>query len=398
MATFSPDGYMTTMILSVVPTFAEMYRSTLDPLGKLEFPFDPLRALHTHDDSELRWPEFPYKQVLIDRVRAKAGSNGDGTITLEAAAGALLVAIGQETGALFELMQHRPRGGGELDSDISSRHQPSGLGVLERRFTDEREAFYTAKRTYLLEQKQKVQDELDSIETRKHKEQELEARNAWRQRQIVKRFADGSKYDGDGVHASDVLIPHGHGTLWVPQKKQFMAEAISDIKRVPRYIGSWMDGFMHGNGTYYWDNGDSWTGHFIRDDMEGKGVFVTDHLGRSSAGDDTERDGAEALTGSVRYYSASQHVCWAHELVRGCRIMVFGNRHYGRPLETVIKRYNVDLEAETEFVLVSYDAVRDAHLVRKCGTEDSKWLSLHNVNFRVVPGKSVARLESDRFQ
>ncbi|TYZ66966.1 hypothetical protein PybrP1_001776 [[Pythium] brassicae (nom. inval.)] len=375
-----------------------MYRSTLDPVGKLEFSFDPLRALHAREDSELRWPEFPYKQVLIDRVRTKASSKGDCTITVEAAAGALLMALGQETGALFEIAQHRPREGDEVDGDGGSRHSASGLGFLERRFTDEREAFYAAKRAHLLEQKQQVQSKLDSIEVRKREEQEREARDAWRQRQIVKRFADGSKYDGDGMRVNDVLVPHGYGTLWVPQKKQFMAEAIGDIKRVPRYIGSWMDGFMHGEGTYYWDNGDSWTGHFIRDEMEGKGAYMLNHFGRGGAGDETGRDDAEALTQPVRYYSASQHVCWAHELVRGCRIIVLSHRHYGHPLETVIKRGNADQEAETEFVLVSYDAARDAHLVRKCGTEDSKWLALHSVNFRVLPGKPVGRLESDAFQ
>lgn len=390
-----------------------MYQSPLDPRGKLAFPYDPLRALHAREDSELRWPEFPYKQVLIDRVRSKAGANGGRKISVEAAAGALLIALGQETTALFEIEQHRPRDqdekvgtssegcdDGDHDYDCNaSRLEASEIGVLEQRFADERSAFYAAKRAYLLEQKQKVQGKLDSIETRRREEQEQEALEAWKRRQIVKRFADGSKYDGDGVRVSNVLVPHGHGTLWVPQKKQFVAESIGDIKRVPRYVGTWMDGLMHGEGTYYWDNGDSWTGHFLRDEMEGKGVYTFDHhQSHNSAGDETGRDVAGSLNQSVRYYSASQHVCWGHELVRGCRIMIFGNRHYGRPLETVIKRNNVGLENETEFVIVSFDAARDTHLVRKCGTEDTKWVSLHSVNFRVLPGKPVARLESDCIQ
>lgn len=369
-----------------------MYQSALDPLGKLAFPFDPLRALHAREDSELQWPEFPYKQVLIDRVRTKATAAGDGaqTLSVEAAAGALLMALGQETGALSEVEQHRLR---DHDDEAAAS---SGWRQLEERFTDERAAFQVAKRAYLQQQKQKVQRQLASIDAKKRAGEEQEAHEAWRQRQIVKRYEDGSKYGGDGMHESNVLVPHGHGTLWVPQKKQFVA--VGDIKRVPRYIGAWMDGFMHGQGTYFWDSGDSWTGHFLRDEMEGKGVYTFKDGKHHDGG---KEDDGEQLTGrtepnqSMRYYSASQHVCWGHELVHGCHLMLFGNRHYGHALAAVIKRRDVDLEQETEVVLVSYNAVNDTHLVRKCGTEDTRWLSLHNTNFRVLPGKPIARLEND---
>lgn len=374
-----------------------MYQSPLDPLGKLAFPFDPLRALHTRDDSELRWPEYPYKQVLIDRVRRKAAG---GKISAEAAAGALLMAQGQETDALFEIEQHRLREGGSEeehgDTDDTGRWR-----VFERRFADERSAFQLAKRAFLQREKQKVQSKLDSIDRRKREEQEQEAHDAWQRRQIVKRYDDGSKYDGDGVCVNNVSIPHGQGTLRVPEKKFSMGETISDIKRVPKYIGAWMDGFMHGQGTYFWSNGDSWTGNFMRDEMQGKGVYALNRHDHSAGGDgsDTTRsmDTHRSLRTAqrIRYYDTSQHVCWGDDLVHGCRIMLFGNRQYGTPLASVIKRNNVDLEAETEYVVVTYDAHTDKHLVRKCDTEDTTWVSLHNMSFRVVAGRPIARLEND---
>lgn len=364
-------------------------------MGKLAFPFDPLRALHAREDSELRWPEFPYKQVLIDRVRSKASSKTQ-KLSVEAAAGALLMALGQETGALFEVEQHHPRDNDDSNED-NDGHM-SDWRQLESRFTDERAAFEVAKRAYLQQQKQKVQRQLASIDVRRRDEEQREAREAWRQRQIVKRYEDGSKYDGDGVRESNVLVPHGHGTLWVPQKKQFMAESsVGDIKRVLRYVGAWMDGLMHGQGTYFWDSGDSWTGAFMRDEMEGKGLYTfKDSASHETDGDceQTDRRRCEK-TQSVRYYSASQHVCWGHELVRGCRLMLVGNRHYGHALASVIKRSNVDLEHETEVVIVSHNVINDTHLVRKSETEDATWLSLHNTSFRVLPGKPVTRLENN---
>ncbi|GAB9471694.1 hypothetical protein Gpo141_00008896 [Globisporangium polare] len=375
-----------------------MYQSALDPLGKLTFPFDPLRALHAREDSELQWPEFPYKQVLIDRVRSKsatAGGSGSTTqkLSVEAAAGALLMALGQETGAHFEVEQHRLRDHDD-DNEYRDATSASGWRQLESRFTVERAAFQAAKRAYLQQQKQKVHSQLASIDARKRADEEQEAHEAWRQRQIVKRYEDGSKYDGDGMRVSNVFVPHGHGTLWVPQKKQFVA--VGDIKRVPQYVGAWMDGFMHGQGTYFWDSRDSWTGSFLRDEMEGKGVYTFKDDGHHD--DDTDGEqltGRTAKNPSVRYYSASQHVCWGHELVRGCRLMLFGNRHYGHALASVLKRCDVDLEQETEVVLVTYNETNDTHLVRKCGTEDTRWISLHNTNFRVLAGKPIARLEND---
>jgi|UniRef100_K3WKV3 hypothetical protein len=377
-----------------------MYQSPLDPLGKLTFPFDPLRALHARSDSELRWPEYPYKQVLIDRVRHKVPG---AKISVEAAAGALLMALGEETGALFEIEQQHPCED-DIGEEESEQVHVKGRRILEQRFLDERSEFQRAKRAFLQQEKKKVQSTLDSIDAQRREEQEREVHDAWARRQIVRRYDDGSKYDGDGVRVSNVLVPHGHGTLWVSEKKIGLTETIrADIKRVPRYIGMWMDGFMHGRGTYFWSNGDSWTGNFMRDELQGKGMYTFHDRGQYTArdgdGSDTSRNMADThrVVGEerVRYYDASQHVCWGDELVRGCRLMLFINRHYGFPLESVVKRNNVDLKEETEYVAVNYDAASDKHLVRKCETEDTKWVSLANTTFRVVPGRPITRLEND---
>ena len=94
----------------------------------------------------------------------------------------------------------------------------------------------------------------------------------------------------------------------------------------------------------------------------------------------------------VRYYDASQHVCWGDDLVEGCRLTLFGNRQFGNPLVSAVVRHNVDLEEETECVIVKYDPSSDRYLVRKCESEAAKWVSLHNSNFRVVQSHPMARL------
>lgn len=57
-----------------------------------------------------------------------------------------------------------------------------------------------------------------------------------------------------------------------------------------------------------------------------------------------------------------------------------------------MKRYNVDLEEETEAVVIRYDPKTDRHLLRKGETEETRWLSLSNTNFRVVISRPIARL------
>lgn len=366
-----------------------MYQSPLDPLGKLTFAFDPFRLLHARKDSELDWPEYPFKQVLIDRVQTRTKPSA----SAHATAAALLLAHGDETRALFELQQC------VSDALIDETHATSNgsdYEALEQRFLQERAAFRAAKVAFLKAEKAKVQTKLDVIARNDREQAEQEAHEAWKRRQIVKRFEDGSKYDGDGVNRNNVLIPHGQGALWVPEKESALAES-ANIKRVPRYIGAWMDGFMHGHGTYYWLNGDSWEGSFIRDEMQGKGVFLPS-ISRDSDDDDEDNETARPTTSNgtpvgrrVRYFDASQHVCWGDELVAGCRLFVASNRHFGDPLVTAVKRCNVDLEVETEYVIVSYDEKADRFLVRKGETEQTRWLSLQNTSFRVARSRPITR-------
>ncbi|GMF30234.1 unnamed protein product [Phytophthora fragariaefolia] len=377
-----------------------MYKSLLDSSGALEFEFDPLRPFHANEDSRLQWPEFPYKQVIIDRVRTKAGRAArDGKeLSEEGAAGALLMACGQETGALFQTAQHNRE-------DEDDHGDETGWKMLERRFLDERSAFRQAKREFIRGEKAKVIGILDAQAAKEREQQEQNELAAWRARQIVIRYEDGSKYDGDGVNDHGVLIPHGFGTLWVPEEKYLTSVGRgADIKRVVRYVGEWKDGLMHGCGTYYWSSGESWKGNFLRDEMQGKGVYTSSERDvneiTSGRGGDTGRDantcGKDQQTlrpnQRIRYFNASQHVCWGDELVRGCRVRLFDNRHFGDPLVSVVKRYNVDLEEETEAVVIRYDPITDRHLLRKGETEETRWLSLSNTNFRVLVSRPIARL------
>ncbi|KAK1941718.1 hypothetical protein P3T76_006782 [Phytophthora citrophthora] len=375
-----------------------MYKSSFDPSGALAFAFDPLRALHAHEDSRLQWPEYPYKQVTIDRVRTKAGrASSDGKeLSEEGAAGALLITYGDEIQALFQI--------GQYDQETSEEdNAETGWKALECRFFEERAAFRQAKRDFIRGEKAKVVAVLEARAACERQEQERQELSAWRARQIVKRYEDGSKYDGDGVEENGVLIPHGYGTLWVPEEKYANTMGRSaDIKRVTRYVGEWKNGFMHGNGTFYWASGESWQGNFIRDEMQGKGIYTSsesdlDEL--NSGRGNTEQDANCAKNPQVlrpnqriRYFNASQHVCWGDELTLGCRVRLFDNRHFGDPLVSVVKRYNVDLEEETDTVVVSYDSKTDRHLLRKGETEESRWMSLSNSNFRVLASRPVARV------
>ncbi|KAF4032235.1 MORN repeat [Phytophthora infestans] len=372
-----------------------MYKSVIDPPGSLEFAFDPLRALHAHEGSRLQWPEYPYKQVTIDRVRTKGDrSLFDGSGLSEmAVAGALLMASGQESAAMLLIEQHDR--GNEDGGD-------PGWRVFERRFVEERAAFRQAKREFIRSEKAKVVSILDAQAARERAQQEQDEFTAWGARQIVKRYEDGRKYDGDGVTENGVTIPHGYGTLWVPEEKYTTTVGrTADIKRVIRYVGNWKDGFMHGNGTYYWASGESWKGSFIRDEKQGKGIYT------SSEGDpdsltssrDTGRDGSKTEKDQqvlhpnqrIRYFDAGQHVCWGDELMCGCRVRLFNNRHFGDPLVSAVKRSNVGLEVETEAVVVRYDPQTDRHLLRKGETEETRWISLSNSGFRVLNCRPIAR-------
>lgn len=382
-----------------------MYKSVLDPGGALEFPSDPLRALHAREDSQLRWPEYLYKQVVLDRVTAKASAHGGGKPSIEAVAGALLAARGDETLALFELEQHRPRedGGdgttGAITSDEGSSEDAVGWQVLEQRFQSERAAFQDAKKQFLKQQKAAVGAILDGIPSRKQAEAERAAHEAWKQRQIIKRYPDGSKYDGDGVTVNGVLVPHGHGTLWVPEMPLHGSSKLSDMKRVPRYVGAWMDGLKHGLGTYYWASGDSWDGSFIRDEMQGKGVYTV-----STGASDIDGEHGEAGSQRVRYYDASRHVCWGDELVLGCRIRLLQNRREVEflaasavAIPSIGDGGHPKNGGGTEYVIVAYDASTDRHLLRKDETEDTRWVCLHDKKFQVVCFRPITRLEASMY-
>jgi hypothetical protein len=361
-----------------------MYRSVVDASPQeLAFEFDPLRPLHAHDGSSLAWQEYPYKQVVIDKLCNKYTKP---KLSQEAAAGALLIARGDFGRAEFEVDQH-------FNHEQASSEDASGnIGWthLEGRFHSEREAFRRAKKDFIKSERVKAAAKLDGIAKRKQEEEDRVNYLAWRQRQIIKRYDNGSKYDGEGVKENGVLVPHGHGTLWVPQKESVTGGERGDVKRVPQYVGEWKNGFMHGKGTYYWRNGDSWEGNFCRDDLQGKGIFTS---GSGEAGEvDTSRLPMPKEQ-RVRYYDASQHICWGDELVRGCRLRVYENRRYGDPLVAIVRRHNVHLEQETEYGIVSYDGKRDVYLVRKGESEQTKWISLANTNFRVVASRPVARFE-----
>lgn len=388
-----------------------MYKSPLDPTGALEFPFDPLRPLHAREDSRLRWPEYPYKQVVLDRVFVKASASRGGKASTgaepstAAVAGALLTAHGDETLALFELEQHRPREDDAIacfDEDMG--HEGSsvdsvGWNELEQRFLNERAAFQDAKKQFLKGQKDAIGAILDGIAGRKHAEEERKTHEAWKQRQIIKRYPDGSKYDGDGVSVNGVLVPHGQGTLWVPEKPLFGSSNLTDMKRVPRYVGSWMNGLKHGRGTYYWASGDSWKGNFVRDEMQGKGVFTI-----STGASDGDGEPGEVGSQRIRYYDVSRHICWGDELVVGCRLRLLLSRREMEfqatsavAIPSVVGVGHPKSGGGTDYAIIAYDADTDRHLLRKDESEDSRWVSLHNKSFQVVSFRPITRLDASVF-
>lgn len=364
-----------------------MYRSEVDAApNELAFEFDPLRPLHAHDGSQLSWSEYPYKQILIDKLCAKFAKPKLGQ---DAAAGALLIARGDLSRAIFEIEQH-------FDQDCPGDECFGNRGwqALVERFTLERGAFRTAKREFIKTEKMNVGSKLQAVADLKQAEADRAAHEEWKRRQIIKRYENGNKYDGGGVYVDDVAVPHGHGTLWVPQSESQGVGDIGDIKRIPQYIGEWKDGMMHGKGTYYWRDGASWEGNFCRDELQGRGVFTT---GLGDDGDPLDLDTARQAAlreQRVRYFDCSQHVCWGDELGRGCRLRVLSNRLYGHPLSSVIARENVTIDEAEEWTIIDYDASRDQYRVRKGESEKIKWISLANVSFRVAPSRPITRFES----
>jgi hypothetical protein len=335
--------------------------------------------------SPLHWPEFPYKQNQLDKIQTKFKQ-----ITLESAAGGLLAGRGNEKDACFEIQQH-----GSIYED-----EQEGWKLLAERFYKERGIFHEEKKKFILQLKQQTIQTLATLERKKKLQQEVHEFEEWKKKQITIRYENGSKYDGDGINQNHVLIPHGKGTLWVPEK-EVQGTDIGGIKRIQKYTGMWMDGMMHGHGTYWWKNGDSWEGNFIRNELHGKGSFTPapDPSDMNSSSHPGLPAGSRPSSGTnsnarqrVRYFNASQHVCWGEELVEGCRLRLYGKRHFADPLVSVIKRYDVDIEEEIECVIIMHDLTADKYLIRIGETENTKWVSLDNCNFRIIKCPPIARL------
>jgi len=75
-------------------------------------------------------------------------------------------------------------------------------------------------------------------------------------------YPSGAKYVGDAIKDPDggTVTPHGFGTYtWA--SGQVM------------YEGHWRKGLKEGHGTYHWLNGNSWSGMFSKDKMNGYGVY-----------------------------------------------------------------------------------------------------------------------------
>ncbi|KAF0748751.1 hypothetical protein AaE_007263 [Aphanomyces astaci] len=230
-----------------------MYASKIDPA--LEFPFDPLREYHKDSSSTIRWREYPYKQKTIDRV-----VHGVPGCTVLQAAGALLVGYGVEAKAIsmFNLC---------LSSDQ--------WGQFERRFHDERAAFAAAKAAYIHESSSKLRSQFKADAVRSALEAEVRAVAAQNATIKVIRYDNGDKYEGQVFDRDRVWIPHG-------------------------------EGLMHGRGRYHWDDGSSWDGPFLRNEMQGGGVYRSEP---EADPDDTDLDWTPTPT-SVRYYYGGSHICW----------------------------------------------------------------------------------------
>ena len=70
-----------------------------------------------------------------------------------------------------------------------------------------------AKKQYILDEKQKMNQRLAKAEKAIQREQEAQAHQAWLKRQRVKRYDNGDKYDGEVRMDKTTSIPHGHVRL-----------------------------------------------------------------------------------------------------------------------------------------------------------------------------------------
>jgi hypothetical protein len=49
---------------------------------------------------------------------------------------------------------------------------------------------------------------------------------------------------------------------------------IAILETGSRYVGEWKDNMRHGNGEFYWDDGESYKGNYVNDLREGYGVYI----------------------------------------------------------------------------------------------------------------------------
>lgn len=124
---------------------------------------------------------------------------------------------------------------------------------------------------------------------------------------------------------------------------------------------------MHGKGTIYWQNGDSWEGTFSRNDLQGKGIY------RSVAAD------GESVVERGRYYQDSRHVAWLSDLQLGCHIEILPYSVGSKPQHS-----------EDFYVIRDYNPDNDRHLIEKCVVDrPSKWICLSTVPFRITHARPM---------
>ncbi|ETV82820.1 hypothetical protein H257_04600 [Aphanomyces astaci] len=337
-----------------------MYASKIDPA--LEFPFDPLREYHKDSSSTIPWREYPYKQKTIDRV-----VHGVPGCTVLQAAGALLVGYGVEAKAIsmFNLC---------LSSDQ--------WGQFERRFHDERAAFAAAKAAYIHESSSKLRSQFKADAVRSALEAEVRAVAAQNATIKVIRYDNGDKYEGQVFDRDRVWIPHGEGTLFVQDTSQ--QDPLLPPVLFVRYRGMWMQGLMHGRGRYHWDDGSSWDGPFLCNEMQGGGVYRSEP---EADPDDTDLDWTPTPT-TVRYYYGGSHICWGTELATHSRIRIFhdmGATTTGRQTNVAV------LHAPyIDGCVADYDAATDRHLVVIHERPD-QWMCLSGMHFKLLSAAPLGR-------
>ena len=112
------------------------------------------------------------------------------------------------------------------------------------------------------------------------------------------QFADGSFYDGmwRGTRR------HGDGTYKYPSGATYTGPFVNDYREGEqgtmeyadrtKYVGGWRNDMRHGEGRYEWLDGSFYKGHFASDMMHGEGTITWP--------DTQSKDGFSSYTGSWR--------------------------------------------------------------------------------------------------